>query len=323
MANTTNYNWATPDNTDLVKDGAAAIRTLGNSIDTTTKALNPETTLGDIAYRSSTSNTNTRLPIGSNGQILGVSAGVPAWINNDQGDITEVQAGTGISVASGTGPIPVVTNTVATAYDAKGDLIVGTGADTFSKLSVGTNGYTLVADSSETTGLKWAAAAAGGSLTLLSTTTLTSTSNSITIAPTGYVNLLVLFREVRAASNNGTFFGRFNADTGTNHTYGQWRKYMGGAGDFQVPQNQSSFEITNQLGTSSAYQSALSGSMDVFRVNDTSKIAFECRVLNFNDSSQAGWYHTFGNYNASAAITNLTLIGSQNLSGTVYIYGVK
>ena len=247
-----------------------------------------------------------------------------AWVGvSGAGDVTEVQAGTGISVASGTGPIPVVTNTMATAVDAKGDLIVGTGADTFARLAVGTNGHTLVADSSTATGLAYAAPAAGGSLTLLSTTTLTSTSNSITIAPTGYVNLLVLFREVYAASNNGTFFGRFNADTGSNHTYGQWRKYMGGAGDFQVPQNQSSFEITNQLGTSSAYQSALSGSMDVFRVNDTSKIAFECRVLNFNDSSQAGWYHTFGNYNASAAITNLTLIGSQNLSGTVYIYGVK
>ena len=103
MANTTNYNWETPDDTDLVKDGAAAIRTLGNSVDTTTKALNPETTLGDIAYRSATSNTNTRLPIGTAGQILAVSGGVPAWINNDQGDITEVQAGTGISVASGTG----------------------------------------------------------------------------------------------------------------------------------------------------------------------------------------------------------------------------
>jgi hypothetical protein len=161
MANTTNYNWETPDDTDLVKDGAAAIRTLGNSIDTTTKALNPETTLGDIAYRSSTSNTNTRLPIGSNGQILGVSAGVPAWINNDQGDITEVQAGTGISVASGTGPIPVVTNTVATAYDAKADLIVGTGADTFAKLTVGANGTVLTADSSVSpTGLKWAAVSA-------------------------------------------------------------------------------------------------------------------------------------------------------------------
>ena len=208
--------------------------------------------------------------------------------------------------------------------DAKGDLLVGSANDTVSRLTVAsTAGYLLSVDSAESTGLKWAAPASGGSLTLLSTTTLTGTSNSITIAPTGYVNLLVLFREVHAASNNGTFFGRFNADTGSNHIYGQWRKYMGGAGDFQVPQNQSSFEITNQLGTSSAYQSALSGSMDVFRVTDTSKIAFECRVFNFNDSSQAGWYHTYGNYNASAAITNLTLFGSQNLSGTVYIYGVK
>ncbi len=34
MATTTNYGWTTPDNTDLVKDGAAAIRTLGSAIDT-------------------------------------------------------------------------------------------------------------------------------------------------------------------------------------------------------------------------------------------------------------------------------------------------
>jgi hypothetical protein len=34
MATTTNYGWTTPDNTDLVKNGALAIRTLGNAIDT-------------------------------------------------------------------------------------------------------------------------------------------------------------------------------------------------------------------------------------------------------------------------------------------------
>ena len=79
MATTTNYGWDTPDDTDLVKDGAAAIRTLGNSIDTTTKNLNPETTTGDIAYRSATANTNTRLAIGSTGQVLTVAAGVPSW----------------------------------------------------------------------------------------------------------------------------------------------------------------------------------------------------------------------------------------------------
>jgi hypothetical protein len=79
MATTTNYGWTTPDDTALVKDGASAIRTLGSSVDTTTKALNPSTTLGDIEYRSSTANTNTRLGIGSTGQVLTVAAGVPSW----------------------------------------------------------------------------------------------------------------------------------------------------------------------------------------------------------------------------------------------------
>lgn len=79
MATTTNYGWTTPDDTALVKDGAAAIRSLGTSVDTTTKALNPSTTLGDIEYRSSTANTNTRLGIGSSGQVLTVASGVPSW----------------------------------------------------------------------------------------------------------------------------------------------------------------------------------------------------------------------------------------------------
>lgn len=93
MANTTNYNWETPDDSDLVKDGAAAMRTLGSSIDTTVKALNPETTLGDISYRSSTSNTNTRLAIGSSGQVLTVNGGVPAWASPSSGSLTQLATG--------------------------------------------------------------------------------------------------------------------------------------------------------------------------------------------------------------------------------------
>jgi hypothetical protein len=97
MANTTNFNWETPDDTDLVKDGAAAIRTLGSSIDTSFVDLKGGTS-GQILSKAS----NTDLDY--------------TWIANDQGDITEVQAGTGISVASGTGPVPTVSiNTAVTA----------------------------------------------------------------------------------------------------------------------------------------------------------------------------------------------------------------
>tara|TARA_R110000868_G_scaffold16415_1_gene73711 strand:- start:126 stop:941 length:816 start_codon:yes stop_codon:yes gene_type:complete len=131
MANTTNYNWETPDDTDLVKDGALAIRTLGNSIDTTTKNLNPETTTGDIAYRSATANTNTRLAIGSAGQVLTVAGGVPSW----------------------------ATPTDQTPLTTKGDLFTFSTVD--ARLGVGANGTVLTADSAEATGLKWAAPAGG------------------------------------------------------------------------------------------------------------------------------------------------------------------
>ena len=101
MATTTNYGWTTPDDTALVKDGAAAIRTLGSSVDTTTKALNPSTTLGDIEYRSSTANTNTRLGIGTTGQVLTVSGGVPAWAAVSGGGMTLLST-TALSTSSTT-----------------------------------------------------------------------------------------------------------------------------------------------------------------------------------------------------------------------------
>ena len=94
MATTTNYSWTTPDDTALVKDGASAIRTLGSSVDTTTKNLNPETTLGDISFRSSTSNVNTRLGIGGSGTVLTVAAGVPSWATPSSGGMTLISTTT-------------------------------------------------------------------------------------------------------------------------------------------------------------------------------------------------------------------------------------
>ena len=80
MANpTTNYGWPMPTSTDLVTDLPADFAAFGQPVDTSLKALNPETTLGDISYRSATANTNTRLAIGSTGNVLTVAGGVPTW----------------------------------------------------------------------------------------------------------------------------------------------------------------------------------------------------------------------------------------------------
>jgi hypothetical protein len=106
-----------------------------------------------------------------------------AWVaSGATGDIEGVTAGVGIS-GGGTSGTVTVTNSMATAIDAKGDLIVGTGADTFARLAVGgTNGHTLQVDSSTSTGLAWAASAGGGGkvLQVIHSTTSTSTATTST-----------------------------------------------------------------------------------------------------------------------------------------------
>jgi hypothetical protein len=76
MATTTNYSWSTPDDTALVKDGAAAIRSLGTAIDTTVfnnaSAAIAKTIVdakGDI-IAATAADTVARLAVGSNNQVL-------------------------------------------------------------------------------------------------------------------------------------------------------------------------------------------------------------------------------------------------------------
>lgn len=76
MPTTTNYGWTTPADTDLVKDGAAAIRTLGSSIDTTVfnnaNAAIAKTIVdakGDI-IAATAADTVSRLAVGANDTVL-------------------------------------------------------------------------------------------------------------------------------------------------------------------------------------------------------------------------------------------------------------
>lgn len=161
MATTTNFGWETPDDTDLVKDGAAAIRTVANSIDTSFVDLKGGTT-GQVLSKAS----NTDLDF--------------TWVT-DAGDISGVTAGTGIT-GGGTSGNVTITNDMATTIDAKGDLVVGTGADAYARLAVGgTNGHVLQVDSTAATGMKWAAAPSASYT--YTTATPTATQNvSLTVA---------------------------------------------------------------------------------------------------------------------------------------------
>jgi hypothetical protein len=115
-----------------------------------------------------------------------------AWVaSGATGDIEGVTAGVGIS-GGGTSGTVTITNSMATAIDAKGDLVAGTGADAFARLAIGANGTVLTADSAEATGLKWVAAAGGGKVLQVVaayTSTATTASSSTYIDTTLTCNI--------------------------------------------------------------------------------------------------------------------------------------
>ena len=60
--------------------------------------------------------------------------------------------------------------------------------------------YSIVADSSEATGLKWAAAASGGGMTLLSTTSISGTTTTISSISGSYKTLVLVINKVTVGS---------------------------------------------------------------------------------------------------------------------------
>lgn len=87
---------------------------------------------------------------------LAISSNPPAsplegdtWFDSDDGATYVYYASNWVEIGAS------AVDTLLSAIDNKGDLLVGTANDTIDNLTVGTNGYVLIADSSTATGLKW------------------------------------------------------------------------------------------------------------------------------------------------------------------------
>jgi hypothetical protein len=167
-----------------------------------------------------------------------------AWVaSGATGDIEGVTPGVGIS-GGGTSGTVTVTNSMATAIDAKGDLVPGTGADTFARLAVGANGTVLTADSAEATGLKWATPAGGGKVLQVVNTVVnaarstTSTSSVDITGATATITPSSASSKVLAIANIPGSYVSTGGDTGygfiglvrgsTTINLGQSGKYVSG-----------------------------------------------------------------------------------------------
>jgi hypothetical protein len=197
---------------------------------------------------------------------------------------------------------------MATAIDAKGDLIAGTAADTFDRLAVGTNGQTLVANSSTSTGLEWQTPASGA--TLLSTTTVSGTSTTVSSISGAYNHLRIYLTDITA---NGTTTIMYKVNGITSGYYG----FYGAAATLTAGTTNA---VIGAMGTAGKgnYQ---------FEVPNYA-VATNMRPLRFfgaNDQTGDQAWGQYANVTSSAAITSFTLTttaGTATLTGTIKIYGV-
>jgi hypothetical protein len=234
------------------------------------------------------------------------------------GDIEGVTAGTGIS-GGGTSGTVTITNSMATEITAKGDLIVGTGSATFDNLPVGSNSQILVADSTASTGLKWATPASGGGMTLLSTTSLTGAATiTISSISQSYTNLYILITGLTVTTGTYTLKLKPNASTANNYTSLAGATASSGNPDYISPgfAGHSASSAVNDYALV-IYNYTDTAARKPFHLVGIAKMASQIEPLGVSN---------FGATNLTAAISSFELnndSGGNFTAGTVKIYGVN
>jgi hypothetical protein len=202
-------------------------------------------------------------------------------------------------------------------FNAKGALLSATAASTPGVLAVGANDTVLTADSTTSTGLKWATPAAGG-MTLLSTTTLSGATTTVSAIDGTYNNLQVIMFGMTNATANGKLRIAPNGNTSIST---------------QVRMND-----TTTIGTSldqylipygnlSNSDRTITDQIIVLNIIGYSNTNFQKAFSTFGRVNDGTGYPCFSNgyISTTSAITSLVFsnTGGDWTAGTVLIYGVK
>ena len=238
---TTPFSWQMPTSTDLVTDLPADFEVFGQAVATSMADLLGGTT-GQVLSKTTNTDMDFTWVSPNPGDITAVNVTSPITGGGSSGDVTiaiqdalttqkgAVQLSDSTSTTSSV--LAATPTAVKSAYDlaaaattkatltTKGDIYAATAASTPARLGVGTNGQTLVADSTASTGLKWATPASGGKvLQVVNATTATGVNSSTgtyvdttltaTITPTLNTSKILIFVSQnglgKSAANAGTF----------------------------------------------------------------------------------------------------------------------
>ena len=177
----------------------------------------------------------------------------------------------------------------------------------------------IVADSAETTGLKWQAPASGGGMTLLSTTSLSSGA-SITVSSINqtYQSLYVFVSEVNISSAGGLQIRPNAGDTAHNsyliNATGTKETYVG------IVLAPTTLTLSNN-----EYFNGWSIFIDQYTSTTELVKPFKCYGVYYRNNDTLNSINNAGGIFNSGAITSLQIIPSAGnfAGGTMFIYGVK
>ena len=312
-----------PTSTDLVTDLPADFEVFGQAVDTDFVDL-----LG-----------------GTTGQVLSKTSATDldfTWVTANPGDITGVTAGTGISGGGTSGTVTVSIDTAVTAdlstsqtltnktltspalttptistLTTNGDLVYGTGSGVLNRLGIGSTSQVLTVVSGIPS---WSTPASGGSMTLLSTTTLTGATTTISSIDQSYQDLFIIhYGLTNSAADGNQSLKPNNTSSGT-------------------------FTLTNGPTTFTTFTAT-----ELFFMADSNKIkasdannAWATTIKNYSSSSTYKPFNIVGAfmganssrtaissngaYESNTAITSITVAlsgGGSYSTGTIKIYGVK
>jgi hypothetical protein len=346
MSTTTpNFGWTIPSDTDLVTDGAAAMRDLGDGIDTSFVDLNGGTT-GQILSKTSATDLDF------------------TWITNDVGDITSVGVTSPITGGGSSGAVTIAIQDASTAqkgsvmlsdststtssilaatptavkaaYDlangaipktlttTTGDTIYASGANTPARLGIGSNGQVLTVASGIPS---WATPSTPASgLTFLSATTFsnvaTSSTNSVFSGTYSNYRIMLKVKSVTSGSDLSLRLRVSGSDNSTsNYAYVFPYYQMDGAGAGTTKNSAQSSMLLASI-NSADYSWA---TYDIFSPQLSESTGVTGNMTLKNGASSSYYMYLFGGlFATTTAFDGFTLIGvSANITGEVRVYGYQ
>jgi hypothetical protein len=177
----------------------------------------------------------------------------------------------------------------------------------------------IVADSAEATGLKWATPVAGG-MTLLSTTTLSGASVTLSSISASYKNLQLVIRNFKPSSGGENISWRVNGDSAASRH----------ASNFAINNANVAFNAT-LCNTSYSNDASVATNMVVIDffdyANTTTWKMMQSQELLVRLDNTTNFNYAIGQhaYNQIGAISSLVLLPSAGnfTSGTALLYGVS